>query len=217
MKQLAEPLRVRATGELVGAPFGFANTFLSMFAELQPTHVIVALDKGSVTFRNKIAASYKATRARMPDEERQEFNRQMDRSRQVIETVGIPMIDKDNYEADDLMGTLAAQAAAGPEPAWAEAGIGAGIGAGIDAGSEDSLGAAVERHLAAYFRAHKGRLPADGLYERILYEVERPLIELSLAATRGNQIRAAKLLGLNRNTLRKKIRDLNIQVIRGFK
>ncbi|MCI0818297.1 MAG: DNA polymerase I [Chloroflexi bacterium] len=111
MKQLAEPLRVRATGELVGAPFGFANTFLSMFAELQPTHVIVALDKGSVTFRNKIAASYKATRARMPDEERQEFNRQMDRSRQVIETFGIPMIDKENYEADDLMGTLATQAA----------------------------------------------------------------------------------------------------------
>jgi DNA polymerase-1 len=111
MKQLAEPLRVRATGELVGAPFGFANTFLSMFAELEPTHVIVALDKGSVTFRNKISESYKATRARMPDEERQEFNHQMDRSRQVIETFGIPMIDKEDYEADDLMGTLAAQAA----------------------------------------------------------------------------------------------------------
>ena len=47
--------------------------------------------------------------------------------------------------------------------------------------------------------------------------MERPLIELSLSATRGNQIRAAKLLGLNRNTLRKKIRDLDIQVIRGLK
>ncbi len=51
----------------------------------------------------------------------------------------------------------------------------------------------------------------------MLREIERPLIELSLAATRGNQIRAAKLLGLNRNTLRKKIRDLDIQVIRGLK
>ncbi len=81
----------------------------------------------------------------------------------------------------------------------------------------ESLGRAVERHLEEYFVVHKDELPASGLYERVLREVERPLIELSLAATRGNQIRAAKLLGLNRNTLRKKIRDLNIQVIRGLK
>ena len=51
----------------------------------------------------------------------------------------------------------------------------------------------------------------------MLREIERPLINLTLAATRGNQIRAAALLGLNRNTLRKKIRDLEIQVIRGLK
>jgi hypothetical protein len=47
-------------------------------------------------------------------------------------------------------------------------------------------------------------------------EVERPLISICLAATRGNQIRAAHLLGLNRNTLRKKIRDLGLEVIRGM-
>ena len=81
----------------------------------------------------------------------------------------------------------------------------------------ESLGAAVEHHLRSYFAAHEDGLPASGLYDRILREVERPLIELSLSATRGNQIRAAKLLGLNRNTLRKKIRDLDIQVIRGLK
>jgi two-component system nitrogen regulation response regulator GlnG len=81
----------------------------------------------------------------------------------------------------------------------------------------ESLGGAVERHLKDYFSAHRDDLPASGLYDRILREVERPLIELSLSATRGNQIRAAKLLGLNRNTLRKKIRDLDIQVIRGIK
>jgi len=88
------------------------------------------------------------------------------------------------------------------------------------AGSEppaESLGGAVERHLQEYFLAHQDELPAAGLYDRVLKEIERPLIELSLAATRGNQIRAAKLLGLNRNTLRKKIQDLNIQVIRGLK
>jgi two-component system, NtrC family, nitrogen regulation response regulator GlnG len=81
----------------------------------------------------------------------------------------------------------------------------------------DSLGGAVEHHLRTYFFAHKDSLPAAGLYDRILREMERPLIELCLVATRGNQIRAAKLLGLNRNTLRKKIRDLDIQVIRGLK
>ena len=60
-------------------------------------------------------------------------------------------------------------------------------------------------------------LPPPGLYDRILREVERPLLNLSLAATRGNQIKAASLLGLNRNTLRKKLRELDIQVIRGIK
>jgi len=81
----------------------------------------------------------------------------------------------------------------------------------------ESLGSAVEHHLRSYFAAHEDGLPASGLYDRILRAVERPLIELSLSATRGNQIRAAKMLGLNRNTLRKKIRDLDIRVIRGLK
>jgi two-component system nitrogen regulation response regulator GlnG len=81
----------------------------------------------------------------------------------------------------------------------------------------DGLSMAVERHLKDYFAAHKDGIPASGLYDRILREIERPLISLSLSATRGNQIKAAELLGLNRNTLRKKIRDLDIQVIRGLK
>ena len=82
---------------------------------------------------------------------------------------------------------------------------------------DESLGASVERHLKDYFTAHADGLPATGLYDRILREVERPLLALSLAATRGNQIKAARLLGLNRNTLRKKIRELDIQVMRGVR
>ncbi|MBM3732983.1 MAG: nitrogen regulation protein NR(I) [Acidimicrobiia bacterium] len=78
-----------------------------------------------------------------------------------------------------------------------------------------SLSQSVERHLAAYFSAHGGGLPPAGLYERVLQEIERPLIALTLKATRGNQVRAADLLGLNRNTLRKKIRDLHVTVTRG--
>ena len=81
----------------------------------------------------------------------------------------------------------------------------------------EGLGAAVERHLREYFAAHKDGVPAAGLYDRVLREIERPLLSLSLTATRGNQIKAAHLLGLNRNTLRKKIRDLDIQVVRGLK
>ena len=54
------------------------------------------------------------------------------------------------------------------------------------------------------------------LYDKILAEVERPLIRLTLGVTRGNQIKAAAMLGLNRNTLRKKIRDLEIPVVRGL-
>jgi two-component system nitrogen regulation response regulator GlnG len=81
----------------------------------------------------------------------------------------------------------------------------------------EGLSAMVERHLRGYFTAHEDGLPAAGLYDRILREIERPLISLTLEATRGNQIKAAQLLGLNRNTLRKKIRDLDINVVRGMK
>ena len=81
----------------------------------------------------------------------------------------------------------------------------------------EGLSSAAERHLRDYFEAHKGGLPPAGLHERVLREVERPLIELSLGATRGNQVKAAQLLGLNRNTLRKKIRELDIEVTRGLK
>jgi two-component system nitrogen regulation response regulator GlnG len=80
---------------------------------------------------------------------------------------------------------------------------------------DESLGAVVERHLAAYFSGFEDGLPPAGLYHRILREIEHPLLTAALAATRGNQIRAADLLGVNRNTLRKKIRDLDIQVFRG--
>jgi two-component system nitrogen regulation response regulator GlnG len=80
--------------------------------------------------------------------------------------------------------------------------------------SEDNLTAAVERNLVRYFASFNNDLPPPGLYHRVLREVEYPLLSAALAATRGNQIRAADLLGLNRNTLRKKIRDLDIQVIR---
>ncbi|MGB0683290.1 MAG: nitrogen regulation protein NR(I) [Magnetovibrionaceae bacterium] len=81
----------------------------------------------------------------------------------------------------------------------------------------NGIAQSVESHLKAYFSAHGDGLPNAGLYDRVLKEVERPLLTLTLSATRGNQIKAAEILGLNRNTLRKKIRDLGIPVVRGGK
>ena len=79
----------------------------------------------------------------------------------------------------------------------------------------ETLQQSIHRHLSKYFEAHEGQdLPPTGLYSRILSELEIPLIKLSLEATNGNQIKAAELLGLNRNTLRKKIKELEISVVK---
>ena len=78
----------------------------------------------------------------------------------------------------------------------------------------ERLSASVARHLKRYFDLHGGQLPPPGVYQRILREIEMPLIEIALDATAGNQAKCADLLGINRNTLRKKITDLDIRVTR---
>ena len=86
----------------------------------------------------------------------------------------------------------------------------------LRSGSSDTekLGASVGRHLQRYFDLHGDMLPPVGLYGRILREIEMPLIEIALDATGGNQAKCADLLGINRNTLRKKITELDIEVTR---
>jgi two-component system nitrogen regulation response regulator GlnG len=74
-----------------------------------------------------------------------------------------------------------------------------------------TLSALVERNLASYFAGQPGGVPPVGLYDRVLADIERPLFQLTLAATKGNQMRAAEVLGLNRNTLRKRLHDLGIE------
>jgi two-component system nitrogen regulation response regulator GlnG len=83
-----------------------------------------------------------------------------------------------------------------------------------DIRDSESLSEAVERHLNEYFAAHENSIPPPGVYDRILREIERPLIAITLASVRGNQVKASDLLGINRNTLRKKIRDLGIDVVK---
>ncbi len=85
---------------------------------------------------------------------------------------------------------------------------------GAPGGEAADLSEAVERYLTRYFSSFGNDLPPPGLYDRVIRDVEKPLLSAALAATRGNQIRAAELLGLNRNTLRARIRDLNIRVFR---
>jgi two-component system nitrogen regulation response regulator GlnG len=89
-------------------------------------------------------------------------------------------------------------------------------GAPAEGGSQEPLALAVERHIRSFLAASRDGLPMRDIYDQVIAEVERPLIQMTLSATRGNQIKAAAMLGLNRNTLRKKIRDLDIPVVRGI-
>jgi len=82
--------------------------------------------------------------------------------------------------------------------------------------SGGSLPEFMENYLSRYFSGYGQALPPSGLYERILAEVEPPLLRAALESTGGNQLRAAELLGINRNTLRVKLRDRQVKVIRGL-
>ena len=84
----------------------------------------------------------------------------------------------------------------------------------VSATNPVDLASAVELHLAKLLHETEPNLPPPGLYQDIIEQVEVPLISMALNACRGNQIKAAELLGLNRNTLRKKIRHHSIQIVR---
>lgn len=78
--------------------------------------------------------------------------------------------------------------------------------------NSSGLSQLVSQHIKTYLLAHEDQMPAPGLYKRIISEVEKPLIISILSAVKGSQVKAAKILGLSRNTLRKKIEELNIKV-----
>jgi two-component system nitrogen regulation response regulator GlnG len=81
----------------------------------------------------------------------------------------------------------------------------------ISSPESSGLSASVEKHLRHYFEAHEKQMPSSGLYDLVLQEVERPLLKIVLSECRGNQLKASALLGLNRNTLRKKLRLLGLE------
>jgi two-component system, NtrC family, nitrogen regulation response regulator GlnG len=80
----------------------------------------------------------------------------------------------------------------------------------------DRLSDFMEQYLAKYISTFGDQLPPDGLYERMLAEIEPPLLHAVLVATRGNQLKAADVLGINRNTLRSKLKQRQIKPLRGI-
>lgn len=102
----AIPHLTNKEGQPTNAIYGFTNMLLKVLADLKPDYAIVAWDKSSQTFRKEMYADYKATRVKAPDD----LYAQIKPTRELIEALGIPYIELDNYEADDIIGTLAAKA-----------------------------------------------------------------------------------------------------------
>jgi DNA polymerase-1 len=102
------PFTVRKTGETVGAVYGFTSIMLKAINDLKPTHYAVAFDKKAPTFRHLLYDEYKATRPETPSELVGQFGR----VRELVQAFDIPIFELEGFEADDLLGTLAAQAAA---------------------------------------------------------------------------------------------------------
>ncbi len=95
-------------GELVTAVFGFTNIVLRAIADVHPDRIAVAFDLGKPTFRHERYAEYKATRTRMPDDMRD----QIPKVRDVVKALGIPVYEREGFEADDVIATLTGQAEA---------------------------------------------------------------------------------------------------------
>lgn len=103
----AMPPLTAANGEMTGAIVGFAATILKYLGELNPDAVAIALDVGKKTFRNDLYDDYKGTREQMPPELAVQFPMLT----QFADVMGIKTVGVENFEADDIIGTLAKQAA----------------------------------------------------------------------------------------------------------
>ena len=99
-------LTVNATGEDVTGVYGFANVFLRALNEWNPAYCAIAFDLSAPTFRHKQFPEYKGQRESTPEELRPQFGR----VKQLMESFGVPVFELEGWEADDVIGTLAAQA-----------------------------------------------------------------------------------------------------------
>ena len=106
-----------------------------------------------------------------------------------LRTKSCTLLNEKDHSHDDE--TSQSDGAFGPEPA-------------------PSLSTLITSHLQEYILALNGTMPANGLYDLIMREVERPLLKMVLTLTRGNQKKASQILGINRNTLRRKMLELSL-------
>ncbi|HSX14326.1 MAG TPA: DNA polymerase I [Candidatus Saccharimonadales bacterium] len=102
----AIPHLTNSKGEPTNAVYGFTMMLLKVLSDLKPTYAIVAWDKSSKTFRKDMYKEYKANRVKQPDD----LYEQIPATREVVKAMGLPFIEVENYEADDIIGTLAAKA-----------------------------------------------------------------------------------------------------------
>ena len=109
-----QPFSVKKTGEETTAVYGFVNTLLRVVRELKPTHIAIAMDTAAPTFRHDADADYKAHREPIPEA----LPAQIERCRQVIQAFGIPLYEADGFEADDVLATIADQAAEAGLETW---------------------------------------------------------------------------------------------------
>ena len=101
------PMNLRATGEPTGAVYGFANMLIRAWNDVKPDYWVIAFDRPGPTFRDDVYAEYKAGRPSMPDE----LSSQFTRVRQLCAAIGMPVLELDRYEADDIIGAVGVQAA----------------------------------------------------------------------------------------------------------
>jgi DNA polymerase-1 len=146
---IATPLTT-SKGELVNAVFGFTNIVLRAMGDVKPDAVAIAFDLGAPTFRHERYLEYKATRQRMPDELRDQFPK----VREIVAALGIPVYEREGFEADDVIATLAGQAE------------GRGLETTIVTGDLDMLQLVTERtHLVVSLRG--------GVANTVVYDLAR--------------------------------------------
>ena len=97
-----------STGQVTNAVYGFTSMLINVLRDEQPTHVAVAFDVSRATFRSEAYADYKANRTASP----QEFSGQVALIKEVLAALRIPVLEKEGYEADDVIATLTRQATA---------------------------------------------------------------------------------------------------------
>src|ERR1700712_1765939 len=99
--------RINSKGLNTSVPFGFTNTLMEVIQKQKPTHIAVAFDTAAKTFRDDIFAAYKATRQETPED----IKSGIPKVKEIIRGFNIPILEMDGYEADDIIGTMAAHAA----------------------------------------------------------------------------------------------------------